>query len=87
MNYTLHLPPTDQSINYKGQRLLPNHETGEYAKLAEVAFDYFRQAPSRNFSARAIGLEIIKITVPSVIKKVFIDIRRIFGGKYVGAYR
>ncbi|WP_235526398.1 hypothetical protein [Nostoc piscinale] len=62
VNYTLHLPPTGQSINYKGQRLLPNHETGEYAKLVEVAFYYFyfRQVPSRTFSAGVIGLEIIQ---------------------------
>ncbi|MCC5639715.1 anthranilate synthase [Nostoc sp. CHAB 5844] len=56
---TLHLPRTGQSIDYRGQRLLPtqsaDHETGEYAKLVEVALDYFRRGdlfevvPSQNF--------------------------------------
>ncbi|MBU7582863.1 MAG: hypothetical protein KAF91_08125 [Nostoc sp. TH1S01] len=55
---TLHLPRTVPSIDYRGQRLLPtqsaDHETGEYAKLVEVALDYFRRGdlfevvPSQN---------------------------------------
>ncbi|MDF5718805.1 MAG: anthranilate synthase [Rhizonema sp. NSF051] len=56
---TNHLPRTGESVDYRGKRLVPkqksDHEKGEYAKLVEVALDYFRRGdlfevvPSQNF--------------------------------------
>ncbi|MDF5722936.1 MAG: anthranilate synthase [Rhizonema sp. PD37] len=56
---TNNLPRTGESVDYRGKRLVPeqksDHEKGEYAKLVEVALDYFRRGdlfevvPSQNF--------------------------------------
>jgi anthranilate synthase len=56
---TVNLPRTGESIDYKGERLVPSkasdHERGEYAKQVEVALDYFRRGdlfevvPSQSF--------------------------------------
>ncbi|MBH8572554.1 anthranilate synthase [Nostocaceae cyanobacterium CENA369] len=56
---TNNLPRTGESIDYRGQRLIPtqtaDHKIGEYAKQVEVALDYFRRGdlfevvPSQNF--------------------------------------
>lgn len=56
---TKNLPRTGESIDYRGERRVPDqtadHEAGEYAKLVEVALDYFRRGdlfevvPSQNF--------------------------------------
>ena len=56
---TNNLPRTGESVDYRGKRLVPeqksDHEKGEYAKLVEIALDYFRRGdlfevvPSQNF--------------------------------------
>jgi anthranilate synthase len=56
---TYNLPRTGESIDYRGQRLIPtqnaDHQIGEYSKLVEFALDYFRRGdlfevvPSQNF--------------------------------------
>ncbi|MBR8837996.1 MAG: anthranilate synthase [Stigonema ocellatum SAG 48.90 = DSM 106950] len=56
---TNNLPRTGESVDYKGERRVPaqtaDHESGEYAKLVDVALDYFRRGdlfevvPSQNF--------------------------------------
>jgi anthranilate synthase len=56
---THNLPRTGESVDYRGQRLIPNknadHQIGEYAKQVEFALDYFRRGdlfevvPSQNF--------------------------------------
>ncbi len=56
---TVNLPRTGKSIDYRGQRLIPqdaaDHKPGEYANQVKVAHDYFRRGdlfevvPSQNF--------------------------------------
>ncbi|MBW4668951.1 MAG: anthranilate synthase [Cyanomargarita calcarea GSE-NOS-MK-12-04C] len=58
-NSTTGLPRTGESVNYKGDRLVPkqktDHEPGEYGKQVDVALDYFQRGdlfevvPSQSF--------------------------------------
>jgi anthranilate synthase len=87
------MPRTGESVDYRGQRLIPtqngDHKIGEYSKLVEYALDYFRRGdlfevvPSQNFFTPCEALpsklfETLKQINPSPYGFIFN-----LGGEYI----
>ncbi|BCL36473.1 anthranilate synthase [Nostoc sp. MS1] len=87
------IPRTGESVDYRGQRLIPSqngdHKIGEYSKLVEYALDYFRRGdlfevvPSQNFFTPCEALpsklfETLKQINPSPYGFIFN-----LGGEYI----